>query len=382
MRKEFLLIPGPTPVPPQVSMAMATEMFNHRGPRFQALQDELIRSLKNIFQTEGRLFILTTSGTGIMETSVVNFISPGQKVLALSNGAFGERMATIAEAYGIEVERVDSGWGLPLDYQALDDKLKADRDGTICAVMVVHNESSTGMMNDLALISKIRGEHPALLIVDAVSSMGAVDIPVDRLGIDVCVTGSQKALMLPPGLAIISVSARAWSVGVKSNNYKYYFSLVEAQDYLAKGQTPFTPAISQMVALQKALEIYFEEGREEIFARQGRMTGAVRAAARALDLGLLVEDAHASMTVTAILKPADVEVQNLCAVLRERFGVEIAAGQGKLSGSIFRFGHMGAIVEMDMIVGIAALEMALKILGCSIELGKGVRAAQEVLISK
>ncbi|MBS3943548.1 MAG: alanine--glyoxylate aminotransferase family protein, partial [Dethiobacter sp.] len=150
----------------------------------------------------------------------------------------------------------------------------------------------------------------------------------------------------------------------------------------AKGQTPFTPAISQMVALQKALEIYFEEGREEIFARQGRMTGAVRAAARALDLGLLVEDAHASMTVTAILKPADVEVQNLCAVLRERFGVEIAAGQGKLSGSIFRFGHMGAIVEMDMIVGIAALEMALKILGCSIELGKGVRAAQEVLISK
>jgi len=382
MRKEFLLIPGPTPVPPQVSMVMATEMFNHRGPRFQALQDELIRSLKNIFQTEGRLFILTTSGTGIMETSIVNFISPGQKVLALSNGAFGERMAAIAEAYGIEVERVDSGWGFPLDYQALEEKLKADRVGAISAVMVVHNESSTGMMNDLALISKIRGEHPALLIVDAVSSMGAVDIPVDRLGIDVCVTGSQKALMLPPGLAFISVSARAWSVGVKSNNNKYYFSLVEAQDYLAKGQTPFTPAISQMVALQKALELYFEEGREEIFARQHRMTGAVRAAARALELELLVEDAHASLTVTAILKPAGVEVHKICSVLRERFGVEIAAGQGKLSGSIFRFGHMGAIVEMDMIVGIAALEMALNILGCSIELGKGVRAAQEVLIAK
>jgi len=381
MREEFLLIPGPTPVPSEVATAMATEMFNHRGPKFKTLQNELIKALKCIFQTEGRLFILTTSGTGAMEAAIVNFISPGQRILSLTNGAFGDRMAEISAAYGIKVDRIASEWGLPLDYQALEDKLKADLNGEISAVTIVHNESSTGMMNDLALISKIRGDHPALLIVDTVSSMGAVDIPVDRLGIDVCVTGSQKALMLPPGLSIISVSEKAWSRGSISNNYKFYFDLKKAQDFLEKGQTPFTPAISQMVALKKALELYFEEGQEEVFARHRRMAYAIRAAARALKLELLVEDAHASMTVTAILKPSGVEVGKLCAVLRERFGVEIAEGQGKLGNTVFRFGHLGAIGEMDMIVGVAALEMALRTLGYPIELGKGVRAVQETLLS-
>lgn len=381
MRKEFLLIPGPTPIPPEVALAMAAEMFNHRGPKFKTLQDELIASLKSVFQTEGRIFILTTSGTGAMEAAIVNFLSPGQRILSLTNGAFGDRLAAIAEVYGIKVERLESEWGRPLDFQALEDKLKADSNGAISAITVVHNESSTGMMNDLSLISKIRGDHPALLIADTVSSMGAVDIPVDRWQVDVCFTGSQKALMLPPGLAIISVSERAWAAAAKASNSKYYFSLEKAQDFLEKGQTPFTPAISQMVAMQKGLELYFAEGREEVYARHRRMAGAARAAARALGLSLLVEDPYASMTVTAIKKPPHMDVGEMRSVLSQQFGVEIAGGQGKLSGEVFRFGHLGAIVEMDMIVGIAALEMALKTLGYPVELGQGVKAVQEAILA-
>jgi aspartate aminotransferase-like enzyme len=381
MRKEFLLIPGPTPIPPEVAQAMAAEMFNHRGPRFKTLQDELIGSLKKIFQTDGRIFILTTSGTGAMEAALVNFLSPGQRILSLTNGAFGDRMAAIAEAYGIKTERLESEWGRPLDFQALDERLRADCSGEIRAITVVHNESSTGMMNDLAKVSKIRGDHPALLIADTVSSMGAVDIPVDRWQVDVCFTGSQKALMLPPGLAIISVSERAWSAAANASNSKYYFSLEKAQEFQEKGQTPFTPAISQMVAMQKALELYMVEGREGAYARHRRMAVATRAAARALGLGLLVEDRDASMTVTAMIKPAQIDVTELCTVLRQHFGVEIAGGQGKLSGDTFRFGHLGAIVEMDIIVGIAALEMALSTLGYPVELGKGVKAVQEAVLA-
>ena len=382
MRKEFLLIPGPTPIPPEVALAMASEMFNHRGPKFKTLQAELIASLRNVFQTEGRIFILTTSGTGAMEAGVVNFLSPGQRILSLTNGAFGDRLASIAEVYGIKVERMESEWGKPLDYQALEDKLKADRNGEIRAITVVHNESSTGMMNDLGRISKIRGDHPALLIADTVSSMGAVDIPVDRWQVDVCFTGSQKALMLPPGLAMISVSERAWAAGEKASNSKYYFSLQKAQEFVEKGQTPFTPAISQMVAMQKGLELYFAEGREEVYARHRRMAQATRAAARALGLSLLVEDAHASMTVTAICMPPQIDIGDLRSVLRQQFGVEIAGGQGKLSADVFRFGHLGAIVEMDMVVGIAALEMALKTLGYPVELGQGVKAVQQAILAE
>ncbi len=381
MRKEYLLIPGPTPIPPEVALAMSTKMFNHRGPKFQDLQDELIGLLKKVFQTEGRIYILTTSGTGAMEAAIVNFLSPGQRIISLTNGAFGDRMAAISKAYGIKVERLESEWGHALDYQALEDKLRADCNGEISAITVVHNESSTGMMNDLALISKIRGDHPALLIADTVSSMGAVDIPVDRWQLDVCFTGSQKALMLPPGLAIVSVSERAWAALAKASNSKYYFSLEKAQEFIEIGQTPFTPAISQMAAMQKGLELYFAEGREEVYARHRRMAGATRAAARALGLDLLVEDSFASVTVTAVMKPPQIDLGELLKVLRQRFGVEIAGGQGKLRSDIFRFGHLGAIEEMDMIVGISALEMALHALGYPVELGQGVKAVQEVILA-
>jgi aspartate aminotransferase-like enzyme len=205
---------------------------------------------------------------------------------------------------------------------------------------------------------------------------------VDRWNIDVCFTGSQKALMLPPGLAMISVGDRAWEMSGKAEAKKFYFSLHKAQEFLEKGQTPFTPALPQMVAMLKGLELYFGEGREQCYARHRRMAAAARAAARALGLELLVEESYASLTVTAIKKPAGIDLSELRAIMRGRFGVEIAGGQGKLSGAIFRFGHLGAVEEMDVIAGVAALEMALKTMGMPVELGRGVKAAQEMIMNR
>lgn len=382
MNKELLLIPGPTPIPQAVARAMATEMFDHRGPRFKELLEELTASLKEIFMTRESLFILSSSGTGALEAAVVNFLSPGDRVIGLVNGAFGERLAGIAAAHGAVVEKVEAEMGQPLDYEALETLLRSDRDHRIKAVMVVHNESSTGMMNDIERISRIRRDHPALLIVDTVSSMGAVPFPVDEWQIDVCLTGSQKVLMLPPGLALISVGERAWKAASTAKMKKFYFNLLAAREYYAKGQTPWTPALPQIVAARTALDLYFHEGRERCHARHRRMAAAVRSAARALGLGLLVEDCHASMTVTAVIGPEGVNIPALCAILRDRFGVIIATGRGrgKFSDRTFRIGHLGAVTEMDIVTGIAALEMALYLQGHRLELGAGVRAAQEVLI--
>lgn len=380
MEKNYLLIPGPAPIPEAVARAMSTEMFNHRGPRFKKLIEELTLSLQKIFQTGERLFILTASGTGAMEAAIVNFLSPGEKVISLVNGSFGGRFADIASAYGAEVERVETPWGQPLDYEGLEAKLRADNGHAYRAITVVHNESSTGMLNDLKRISRLRGEHPALLIVDTVSSMGAIDLPVDSWGIDVCVTGSQKALLLPPGLAFISVGERAWERAARSKMPKYYFDLLKAQEYLEKGQTPFTPALSQCVALREGLRIYFAEGRENCYARHRSMARAVREAVQALGLQPLVKDPrYASPTVTAIKKPEPVSVDQLRREMFTRFGVEIAGGQGQLEGRIFRFGHLGAVTGADLVVGITSLELALQALGYPVEPGCAVKAAEEVL---
>ncbi|MDI9457642.1 MAG: alanine--glyoxylate aminotransferase family protein [Dethiobacteria bacterium] len=380
MKENYLLIPGPAPIPHTVAQAMSTKMFNHRGPRFKELITELTASLKRVFQTEGRLFILTASGTGAMEAAIVNFLSPGEKVISLVNGSFGDRLASIAAIYGAEVERMETAWGQPLDYRGVEAKLKKDTEQAIRAITVVHNESSTGMINDLEMISRIRGDHPALLIVDTVSSMGAVELPVDRLGVDVCFTGSQKALLLPPGLSFISASERAWEAAARSKMPKFYFDLSKAQEYLEKGQTPFTPALPQCVALQEGLRIYFTEEQESHYDRHRRMAAAIRAAARALRLELLVkEERYASPTVTAVMKPPQVNVDQLREVMRNRFGVEIAGGQGPLEGQVFRFGHLGAVTELDLVAGIAALELSLQALGYPVEPGCAVSAAERVI---
>ncbi len=311
---------------------------------------------------------------------MVNFLSPGDRIVSLVNGLFGDRFASIAAAYGGNVERLESAWGEPLDYAALEARLREDKDSSIRAITVVHNESSTGMMNDLEKISRIRGDHPALLLVDTVSSMGAVDLPVDRLGVDVCFTGSQKALLLPPGLSFISASERAWKAAASSKMPKYYFNLQTAEELLKKGQTPFTPALPQFVALREALQIYFAEGRENCYARHRRMASAVRAAARALGLEPLVkEERFASPTVTAIMNPPNISGKRLQVMMLERFGIEIAGGQGALEGQIFRVGHLGAVDGLDIIAGISALEICLQLLGHPVKAGEAVGAAEEAM---
>lgn len=381
MPDQILLIPGPTPVPAEVSRAMSSEMFNHRGPRFKELQEHLVEGLKKVFQTGESLYILTASGTGAMEASIVNFFSPGDRIISLTNGAFGDRFAEIGKVYGLQVDRITAEWGKPLDYQALEAKLAADCAGSIKAITVVHNESSTGMMNNVPAVSKIRGRHPALLIVDTVSSMGAVDIPVDKWGLDVCLTASQKALMLPPGLSVISVSRRAWEAAQQAGLKSFYFNLHLAQEYFEKGQTPNTPALPQMAAMEVSLGLYFKEGRESCYARHRRMALAIRAAIRALGLKLLVDDESASMTVTAVLAPEGIDVEQLRSTMRNCYGVEIAGGQGRLSGRIFRFGHLGAVRELDIMAGVATLEMALAAQGYPVQMGRGVQAFQSVIMS-
>jgi aspartate aminotransferase-like enzyme len=380
MKENNLLIPGPAPVPDAVARAMSSEMFNHRGPRFKKIIEESTAALKEVFQTRGRLYILTSSGTGAMEAAIVNFLSPGERVLSLVNGSFGDRFATIAGVYGAAVERLETPWGQPLDYEALETKLREDVEHTLRAITVVHNESSTGMLNDLERISRVCGDHPALLIVDTVSSMGAVDLPVDRWGIDVCVTGSQKALLLPPGLSFISVSEKAWLAAAEAKMPRYYFDLRKAQEYLEKGQTPFTPALSLCVALREGLQLYFAEGRQNCYARHQRMAAAVRAAAGALGLEPLVKDLQqASPTVTALRAPASIKVDQLREEMRRRFGVEIAGGQGELEGQIFRFGHLGAVTESALLAGIEALELSLQTLGYPVERGRAVAAGKEAI---
>lgn len=380
MKENNLLIPGPAPVPDAVARAMSSEMFNHRGPRFKKIIEESTAALKEVFQTRGRLYILTSSGTGAMEAAIVNFLSPGERVLSLVNGSFGDRFAAIAGVYGAAVERLETPWGQPLDYEALETKLREDVEHTFRAITVVHNESSTGMLNDLERISRVCGDHPALLIVDTVSSMGAVDLPVDRWGIDVCVTGSQKALLLPPGLSFISVSEKAWLAAEEAKMPRYYFDLRKAQEYLEKGQTPFTPALSLCVALREGLQLYFAEGRQNCYARHQRMAAAVRAAAGALGLEPLVKDLQqASPTVTALRAPASIKVDQLREEMRRRFGVEIAGGQGELEGQIFRFGHLGAVTESALLAGIEALELSLQTLGYPVERGRAVAAGKEAI---
>jgi len=381
-KKEYLMIPGPTPIPQESSQVMGSQMFNHRGEKFAKLQEEVVAKAKYVFQTSNDLFILTASGTGAMEASLVNFLSPGDKIICLVNGNFGERMAQIADAYELQVERMEREWGEEFDYQQLADRLRQDKNGEIKAITMVHNESSTGMMNDLPALAKARGNHPALLIIDTVSSMGAVDLPLDELGVDVCFTGSQKVMMSPPGVSLISVSPRAWKAAEQASMPRFYLDLQKAKSFQGKGQTPFTPAIPQILSLRETLNILIEEeGLVNVYSRHKRMAEATRAAMRAMGLELLVADKAASRTVTAVRKPDQVEIADLRKEMRLRYGVVIAGGQGKLADKIFRFGHMGAVQELDVISALAALEMSLRRLGFDVRPGSGVGEAEKLLLN-
>ena len=354
---ENLRIPGPTPCPDEVLQAMTKQMINHRGPEFARILNRITESLKTIFQTKNDVFLLTGSGTGGMEAAIVNTLSPGDVVLSVSIGVFGDRFATIAGQFGVEIIPLKFEWGKAADP---DDVRRAlEKEPKIKAVLVTHNETSTGVTNDLETLSKVIKEFDKLLLVDAISSMGSINLPVDEWGCDVAVSGSQKGWMVPPGLAMVSVSEKAWKAHAESKIPSFYWDFARAKSYLEKGQTPWTPAVSTIFAMDTSLEMLIKEGVANIFSRHARIGQITRDGVKSLGLTLFADEDYASNTVTAVNAPEGINANDLRKILLNENEIVLGGGQQRLDGMIFRIGHMGLVTEDDIQAVIAALKGAL-----------------------
>ncbi|MFZ5634240.1 MAG: pyridoxal-phosphate-dependent aminotransferase family protein [Bacillota bacterium] len=375
--KQYLMIPGPTPVPPAVAAAMSRPVIGHRTDDFAAMHKRIVEKLQVVFQTKNDIFVITNSGTGGMEMAVANTVNPGDKVLALVTGNFGERFAKIAREYGADVDEVNFGWGKSVDLKVVEEKLSA---GQYKVVLATQNETSTGVANDIAGIGALVGKTPALLLVDGVSGVGGIEIKMDRWNVDILVTASQKAMMLPPGLAMVAVSQKAWEVVGKNSSPRFYFSLPAAKKSYEKWNTAYTPGVSLFAGLDAALDMMMAEGMDNVYARHKLLARAARAAVKAMGLELLAGEEDASPVITAVKSPAGMDGDEIRKVLKKEFGVTFAGGQGILKGKIFRIAHMGFSDKMDVIIAVSALEMALSRLGYPVELGSGVRAAQQVFL--
>ncbi len=360
-----LRIPGPTPCPEDVLEAMSLQMINHRSPQFVELMERCTDGLKKFFQTENDLYILTTAGTGVLEAMVVNALSPGDRALAVSIGAFGDRFAAIGETYGVNLTKLDFEWGTAADPEKVAEELKKD---SYRAVFVTHNETSTGVTNDLGAVARAcrQAKQDVLILVDAVSSMGSLPCPVDEWDLDAVGTGSQKGWMIPPGLAMVSVSPRAWEACESAKIPRFYLDYGRARNFLERGQTPWTPAVSLFYALDVALKRMLAEGPEKIYERQRRLGELTRKSVKELGLKLLADEKVASNTVTAVRVPDGVEGPEVNKMMREEYGVVLAGGQSKLAGKIFRIGHLGWCSEEDIRATFDALRQALPRLGYTI----------------
>ncbi len=356
-----LRIPGPTPCPPEVLKAMTRPMINHRGPEYHQLIAEVTDKLKQVFQTRNDLYLLTGSGTGGLEAAVVNMLSPGDKVLSVSIGVFGDRWANIARAFGADVIDLKFEWGKAADPDAMKKVIKANPD--IKAVLVTHNETSTGVTNDLEAINKVVKEAGKLLIVDAISSLSSIDLPVDKWGCDVVVTGSQKGWMVPPGMAMVSISAEAWKAFAQAKMPRFYWDFAKAKSYLEKGENPWTPVVSVVFAFGVALDMILKEGLQNVFARHIRIGQMTRDGIKALGLPLFAEPTHASNTVTSVAIPAGVDGKKLRQILQSDYGIVLAGGQQTLDGKIFRIGHMGFVSDNDIKELLAAIKATMPKVG-------------------
>jgi aspartate aminotransferase-like enzyme len=358
-----LRIPGPAPIPPEVATAIARPMINHRGPEFAELLQRVTAQLQHFFQTGQLVLGFPSAGTGAMESAIVNCFSPGDEVLSISIGVFGNRLAKIAELFGLKVSHVEQEWGFAADIEAVGSQL--EQMSNLRGVLITHNETSTGVTNDLrALAHLVRRQHPdALIVVDAVSSLACVNLQMDEWDLDVVFTASQKGWMLPPGLAMVGVSERAWSATQRATLPRYYWDYQTARKSLDKGQTPYTPPVSLYFGLEVALQMMRSEGRDAIFARHQQVAELTRSRARSLGLELFAEPSHASNTVTAIRVPNTVPAKALTKALREQEHVVIAGGQERLEGQIIRIGHLGYVHSADIIACMDALERQLAALG-------------------
>ena len=361
-----LRIPGPTPCPDDVLQAMSRQMINHRGPEFAEMIERITASLQRMFETKSDVLTLTSAGTGALEAAVVNTLSPGDRALCVSIGVFGDRFADIGKTYGVDVELLSFEQGTAADPERVAAALKAD--GSYKAVMVTHNETSTGVTNDLQALAKaIRGVRPDILIlVDAISSLGSVPLPIDAWDLDVVFTGSQKGWMVPPGMAMVSVSERGWKAAEAAKIPRYYFDYKKAKSYLEKGQTPWTPAVSVYFAMDLALQKLEQEGLQNIHERHARLGQFTRDSVKSMGLKIVpADERYASNTVTAVWVPEGVEGPALNKMMRTEYNTVLAGGQGSLTGKIFRIGHLGYVTQEHLQACFDALAQALPRVGFS-----------------
>jgi len=354
-----LRIPGPVPLPDDVLALAGSQMINHRGPEYADMLDRMTKNLKTVFMTKNDVYFITSSGTGAMETSIVNTISPGDKVLSIIVGVFGERFAEIAEAYGAETTRISFDLGQAADLDKVRETLKGMSD--VKAVIFTHNESSTGVSNPLEDLCKvIHEESDALILVDAVSSAGGISIAVDAWGIDVVATASQKSWISPPGISMVTFSEKAWKAHATSTTPKYYLDIEQYEDYLKIGQPPFTPCLPAMFTLDVALQSMVDEGIENVFGRHHEIAQHTRDGAKALGLELLPDPKFASNTVTAIRLPEGLDGKAFLAKVNKDHNVILGGGQKSLVGKIFRVGHMGWVEKSHIDEALNAAEETLK----------------------
>jgi len=367
-----LRIPGPTPLPERVVRAMNRPMIDHRGPEFAAILAEVTAGAKRVFKTKHDLLLLTSSGTGGLESAVANLVSPGDEVVVALCGNFGERFAALASAYGADVVRLEFEWGQPVDPDDL--KLILQRHPKAQVVLLTHNETSTGLTNPLRELARAGRDAERIVVVDGVSSISSIEIETDAWGIDVAVSGSQKGWMAPPGFALVSVSERAWAQQAKARSPRFYFDWKEARTWAEKGMTPFTPAVPVAFAMQEGLRMLEEEGLENVYARHARLARATQAGLQALGFQLFAQEGYRSHTVTSALPPAGLDVAALRKLIDTKYGVVIAGGQGKMTGKMIRVGHLGAVSDGDVVQVIWAIEQALDELDVAPADGRGVAA--------
>lgn len=377
MKKHHLLAPGPTPIPPEVLQALARPIVHHRTPLYEGILQEVREGLKYLFRTKSEVLIFASSGTGAMEGAVTNTLCAGDRVLVIEGGKFGERFTQICRAYGVNPIAIPVEWGQAVDPGVIAKVLREDP--SIKAVFTQATETSTGVLHPVREIAAIVSRHPGtILVVDGISHLGAVELPMDEWKLDVVICGSQKALMLPPGLAFAALSDKAWEFAERSTLPRFYFDFKKERKNLTQNQSAYTPAISLVVGLAESLRLIRKEGLENILARHARLAKATRAAMTALGLQLFAPGAS-SDAVTAVLAPPGIDGQKVVKILREKHNLTIAGGQDRAKGKIFRLAHMGYIDQSDIIAGIAAVELTLKELGYQLELGAGIKAAMEIL---
>ncbi|MFW6113561.1 MAG: pyridoxal-phosphate-dependent aminotransferase family protein [Actinomycetota bacterium] len=380
IRKEYLMTPGPTPLPPDVLLVQAEPMIHHRTPAYTELFVGMVERLKKVLLTERDVLVFAASGTGAMEAAVANCFEPGDRVLVASGGKFGQRFVEIARAYNLDVETYDYPWDEAAEPRVIERKLAENNETK--GVFVTHSETSTGIVNDIQSIGEVVRDTSAILVVDSISGAGALEMRTDDWGVDVLAVGSQKALMTPPGLAAITVGPRAWERVESTSSPAYYFDLKKARKkYMDKSpQTPYTPAIGLVRAMSKALELILEEGLQSVWERHRILAECTRAAVKAMGLDLFPKTLERAYAVTAVKAPEGIDCGELVRHMNREHGVIVAGGQEQLKGKIFRIGHVGYYNFFDLAVALVALEMSLKELGWPVKLGTGSAAAEEVYL--